>query len=364
MLYHLLAERLQEYFSPLRMFQAITFRAIYATVLAFLTSILLGPWMIRRLQELRLGQQVRREGLQSHLAKQGTPTMGGLLIIAAWLVNTLLWARLDNPLIWAAVFAALWYGIIGFIDDWQKIRQQRSLGLTARQKIALQVVGAAGIGYYLSVYGGGETLPATALVFPFLKGIHPALPTWGYVAFVVVVIVGSANAVNLTDGQDGLAITCVSFVGGTLAVLAYVTSHAVAAGYLGIPHMPMSGELTVFCTALVGAGLGFLWWNAYPADVFMGDTGSMALGGAIGAVALAIKQELLLPILGGIFVAEAVSVMLQVGYYRRSGKRLFRMAPLHHHFEKGGMPEPKVTVRFWIVAAVLMLVAISTLKVR
>ena len=365
MLHYLLAERLQEYFSPLRMFQAITFRAIYATVLAFLTSVLLGPWMIRKLQELRFGQQVRREGLESHLAKEGTPTMGGLLIVAAWIVNTLLWARLDNPLVGSAVFATLWFGIIGFLDDWTKIKQKRSLGLTVRQKIALQVVGAAGIGYYLSTYAGGETLAATALVFPFFKDIHPVLPVWAYVAFVVVVIVGSANAVNLSDGQDGLAITCVSFVGGTLAVLAYVTSHAVAARYLGIPHMPQTGELTVFCTALVGAGLGFLWWNAYPAEVFMGDTGSMALGGAMGAVAVAVKQELLLPILGGIFVAEALSVMLQVWHYRRTGgKRLFRMAPLHHHFEKGGIPEPKVTVRFWIVAAILMLVAISTLKVR
>lgn len=365
MLHYLLAERLQEYFTPLRMFEAITFRAIYATVLAFLTSILLGPWMIRRLQELRLGQQVRSEGLESHLSKQGTPTMGGLLIVVAWLVNSVLWSRMDNPLVWSAIFATLWFGVIGFLDDWTKIRQGRSLGLTVRQKIALQVVGAAGIGYYLATYGGGEQLAATALVFPFLKGVHPVLPVWAYVAFVVVVIVGSANAVNLTDGQDGLAITCVSFVAGTLAVLAYVTSHAVAAGYLGIPHMPQTGELTVFCTALVGAGLGFLWWNAYPAEVFMGDTGSMALGGAIGAVAVAVKQELLLPILGGIFVAEAVSVMLQVWHYRRTGgKRLFRMAPLHHHFEKGGIPEPKVTVRFWIVAAILMLVAISTLKVR
>jgi phospho-N-acetylmuramoyl-pentapeptide-transferase len=250
------------------------------------------------------------------------------------------------------------------LDDWTKIRQKRSLGLTVRQKIVLQVIGAAGIGYYLATYAGGESIASTALVFPFLKGIHPVLPVWAYVAFVVVVIVGSANAVNLSDGQDGLAITCVAFVGGTLAVLAYVTSHAVAARYLGIPHMPQTGELTVFCTALVGSGLGFLWWNAYPAELFMGDTGSMALGGAMGAVAVAVKQELLLPILGGIFVAEALSVMLQVWHYRRTGGRLFRMAPLHHHFEKGGIPEPKVTVRFWIVAAILMLVAISTLKVR
>ena len=249
--------------------------------------------------------------------------------------------------------------------SWAKIRKQRSLGLRARHKLVLQVIGAVGITLLLLRHTDNASVAPTTLVFPFFKFVQPTLPMWLYMAFAVVVIVGSANAVNLTDGQDGLAIMCATFVGGTLAILAYLTSHAVIAKYLDIPHIPNAGELTVYCGALVGAGLGFLWWNCYPAEVFMGDTGSMALGGAIGAVALATKQELLLVIIGGIFVANAVSVILQVAYFRRSGgKRLFRMAPLHHHYEKGGMPEPKVTVRFWIVAAILLLVAVTTLKLR
>lgn len=365
MLYFFLYEQLQPYFSPLRVFQYITFRATYATAVAFVLSLALGPWAIGKLQLLKFGQYVRREGLESHYKKEGTPTMGGLLIIGTWLGSVLLWADLTNPYIWMAVFAALWFGAIGFLDDWQKIKKKQSLGLTARQKLVLQFVGGAAIGVFLVWHGTGTNVPATRLVFPFFKEFQPVLPVWAYVPFVTLVIVGTANAVNFTDGQDGLAITTVTFVIGTLAILSYLVSHALIAKYLDIPHIRNTGELVVFCAALVGAGLGFLWWNAYPAQIFMGDTGSMALGGAIGTLAVAIKQELLLVIMGGIFVAEALSVILQVWHFKRTGgKRLFRMAPLHHHFEKGGIPEPKVTVRFWIIGAILLLVAVSTLKLR
>ncbi|GIX06144.1 MAG: phospho-N-acetylmuramoyl-pentapeptide-transferase [Candidatus Poribacteria bacterium] len=364
MLYHLLYEQLQPYFSPFRLFQQITFRAIYAAVLAFVLALVLGPRVIRWLQRLRFGQYVRREGLESHYKKEGTPTMGGVLILAAWLGSALLFVRWTNPLVWIAVGATIWFGLIGFLDDWQKIRKGRSLGLTGKQKLLLQFSGAAVIAWLLAHQETGNIAP-TALVFPFFKFLKPELPVWLYVPFVMVIIVGAANAVNFTDGQDGLAIVSANYVAGTFGVFAYLTSHALIADYLDIPHIPETGELTIFCTALVGAGLGFLWWNAYPAEVFMGDTGSMALGGAIGTVAVATKQELLLPIVGGIFVVETLSVILQVWYFRRTGgKRIFRMAPLHHHFEKGGIPEPKVTVRFWIVGFVLVLIALSTLKLR
>ena len=365
MLYYLLYEQLQPYFSPFRLFQQITFRAIYATVFAFVLSLLLGPWTIRQLQRVKFGQPVRRDGLESHYAKEGTPTMGGLLIMGTWLSSTLLWADLRNTLVLAAVLAALWFGAIGFLDDYLKIRRRNSVGLRGKRKLLLQFVGAGALATFFAFQETGSTISSTTLVFPFFKNLQPTLPVYLYIPFVMLVIVGSANAVNLTDGQDGLAITCATFVIGAFAVLAYLTSHIKIADYLDIPHIVQAGELVIYCTAFVGAGLGFLWWNSYPAQVFMGDTGSMALGGAIGTVAVATKQELLLPIVGGIFVAEAISVMLQVWYFRRTGgKRLFRMAPLHHHFEKGGMPEPKVTVRFWIVAVILLLVALSTLKLR
>ena len=360
MLYHLFYELLQEYFSPLRVFQYITFRSIYAAAGAFIVCVALGPWMIRKLAELKIGQPIRKDGLQEHLSKEGTPTMGGLLILAAWLASTLLFAQLDNPLVWAALFAAVWFGGIGLLDDASKIRKGRSLGLNGRQKIALQAVGGLAVGLFLALYG-----PGTQLAPPFFKQFQPELPIWLYVPFAAFVLTASANSVNLTDGQDGLAIGCVLPVAAVFAGLSYVAGHAVAAEYLDIVHIGGAGELVVYSMALTGACLGFLWWNAYPAKVFMGDTGSMALGGAVGTVALAIKQELLLPILGGIFVANALSVMLQVWHFRRTGgKRLFRMAPLHHHFEKGGSPEPKVTVQFWIVGIILALVAVSSLKIR
>ncbi|MBM3213938.1 phospho-N-acetylmuramoyl-pentapeptide-transferase [Candidatus Poribacteria bacterium] len=365
MLYFLLYEQLQPFVSAFRLFQYITFRAVYATILSFLLVLLLGPATIRWLQKLKFGQYIRREGPESHYSKQGTPTMGGLLIAGAWLASTVLWARLSNPFIHMALFAVVWFGTIGFLDDWSKIKKKQSLGLTGKAKLALQFVGAAVIAIYMTEVGSGTMSSPTTLAVPFFKTVHPELPVWIYVPFAMIAIVGSANAVNLTDGLDGLAITCSIFVVGTLAILAYLTSHLDVATYLAIPHNADSGELVIFGTALVGAGLGFLWWNCYPAQVFMGDTGSMAIGGAIGTMAVAIKQELLLVIMGGIFVAEAVSVIAQVLYFKRTGgKRLLRMSPLHHHFEKGGMPEPKVTVRFWIVAALLLLVAVSTLKLR
>jgi phospho-N-acetylmuramoyl-pentapeptide-transferase len=365
MFYYLFFEQLQPFFTPFRLFQYITFRAVYATVTAFIVCVVFGPWAIRQLQRLKFGQVIRREGPESHYSKQGTPTMGGLLILAGWLSSALLWSRLTNPFALAAVLATLWFGAVGFLDDLQKVRRNRSLGLTGKQKLALQFLGAAGIAVFMALYPARAEVASTALVMPFLKNVQPPLPVWAFVPFAMLVIVGSANAVNLTDGMDGLAITCSVFVVGTLAVFSYVTSHAGTAAYLGIRHLPEAGELVVFCTALVGAGLGFLWWNCYPAQVFMGDTGAMALGGAIGTVAVFVKQEMLLVIMGGIFVAETLSVMAQVWYFKRTGgKRLFRMTPLHHHFEKGGMPEPKVTVRFWIVAAILLLVAVSTLKLR
>lgn len=360
MLYHLFYELLREYFSPFRIFQYITFRSIYAAAVAFAVCVAAGPWMIRRLRKMKIGQKVREEGLQEHLAKEGTPTMGGLLILISWLAATLLFAQLTNPLVWVCLFSALWFGGIGILDDMSKIRKNQSLGLSGKQKIALQAVGGLAVGLYLAYNG-----PGTTLVPPFFKQFQPELPVWLYAILAAFVMTASANSVNLTDGQDGLAIGCVLPVTAVFAALSYVAGHAVAAQYLDIAHIEQAGELVVYAMALTGACLGFLWWNAYPAKVFMGDTGSMALGGAVGSVALCIKQELLLPILGGIFVANALSVILQVWHFRRTGgKRLFRMAPLHHHFEKGGAPEPKVTVQFWIVGIILALIAVSSLKIR
>ncbi|MDA1192562.1 MAG: phospho-N-acetylmuramoyl-pentapeptide-transferase [Candidatus Poribacteria bacterium] len=364
MLYYLLYEVLQPYFSPLRLFQFHTFRAAYATIIAFLICLIFGAWTIRKLQVLKFGQPIRRVGLESHFKKEGTPTMGGLLIMGAWLTATLLFADLSNPLVLLVMFAAIWFGALGLADDWLKVKRNNSDGLSPRWKLALQFLGSVAIGLFLAFHQSGADVAPTQLVFPFVKHWQPTLPVWLYVPWVVLVLIATTNSVNFTDGQDGLLITSSTFVVGTLAVLSYLVSHAVLADYLDIPHIREADELVIYCTALVGAGLGFLWWNAYPAEVFMGDVGSMSLGAAIGTVALATKQELLLVIMGGIFVVEGASVMLQVWYYKRTKKRLFRMAPIHHHFEKGGTPEPKVTVRFWIIGAILMLVALSTLKIR
>ncbi|HUX68534.1 MAG TPA: phospho-N-acetylmuramoyl-pentapeptide-transferase [Terriglobales bacterium] len=377
MLYWLFYRKLFPYYRPLRLFRFLTFRTAFAGLTALAIALVLGPWLIRRLQAFQIGQYIREDGPRSHHAKAGTPTMGGLLINIAILVPTLLWADLANPFIWIAILAVVAFGAIGLADDLAKVRRQRNLGLTSRQKLLAQVLAAVAIALIL-VWLNHAGRYSTRLVVPFFKAYRPNLafngllghPGWYLVAFlpfilfVVLVVVGSSNAVNLTDGLDGLAIGCTIISAGALTVLTYVSGHAVFATYLEIERMPQVGELTIFGGAMVGASIGFLWYNAHPAEIFMGDVGSLALGGAIGTVAVLIKQELLLPFLGGIFVIEALSVILQVGSYKLRGKRIFKMAPLHHHFEHLGWSESKVIIRFWIIAAVCALFALTTLKLR
>jgi phospho-N-acetylmuramoyl-pentapeptide-transferase len=342
-------------------------------------AMFIGPWVIQKLREFQIGQYVREDGPQSHLKKTGTPTMGGVLILIAILVPTVLWSDPANPYVWVAVFSTLAFGAIGFADDYIKVVQRRSLGLTFRQKIFFQALAAAMVAAMLV---GLEqfNIFSTRLTVPFIKAWRPDL-LWHwwpstlphlailafipFVLFVMFVLVGSSNAVNLTDGLDGLAIGCTIIAAGALAVLTYVSGHVVFADYLELQRMPLVGELTIFCGSMVGASIGFLWYNAHPAEVFMGDVGALGLGGAIGTVAIIIRQELLLPFIGGIFVLEALSVVLQVGSYKfRNKKRIFRMAPLHHHFEQLGWHESKVIVRFWIGALVFALFALTTLKLR
>ena len=340
----------------------ITFRTAAASLTALVISLVLGPWLIRRLREFQIGQVIRQEGPQSHLAKAGTPTMGGLLILVASLGPTLLWADLTNVYIWIAVLATAFFGAIGFVDDYLKITRRSSGGLTAKQKMGLQVVVALGVG--LSLMWLAETNQYnTRLIFPFFKQWIPDLGWW-YVPFAAFVLVGTSNAVNLTDGLDGLAISVFAIAATAYTALAYVTGHAVLAAYLLLVHFGPVGELTIFCGALVGASLGFLWYNAHPAEIFMGDVGSLALGGALGTVAILIKQELLLVFVGGIFVLEALSVMAQVASFKLTGKRVFKMAPLHHHFELSGWEEPKVIARFVILAIIFALFSLTTLKLR
>jgi len=358
MLFHLLFP-LHEAFSPFNVFRYITFRSAVAGVTAILLSFLVGPAMIRWLRNRQYGQQVRDDGPQTHLAKQGTPTMGGLLIVTAIVVPTLLWSDLSNGYVWVAVAATLGFGMIGLWDDALKLRHRNSKGLSARGKLAAQVLLAAAIGAALWWSGF-----STVLTVPFYKAGGPELG-WLFIPFTVLVLVGSSNAVNLTDGLDGLAIGLTGIVIGTFAILAYAAGNVVIARYLGTPAVAGSGELSVFALSGVGAALGFLWFNSHPAEVFMGDVGSMGLGGAIGTLAVITKQELLLVLAGGIFVAEAASVILQVGSYRyRGGKRIFRMAPLHHHFELAGWHESKVVIRFWILGILLALSTLATLKLR
>jgi len=359
MLYYLLYP-LHESIGVFNVFRYITVRSIGGAVTAFLIMLLLGPWFIRRLKQHQIGQVVRDDGPETHLAKRGVPTMGGVLILAAITISSLLWARLDNPLVWLLLFVALFFGMIGAIDDFRKIKKKSSDGLSAKGKLFLQVFGASVVGLFVMLYPGYDGL----LSVPFLKDIQPNL-SWFYVAFAIFVIVGSSNAVNLTDGLDGLAAGPVVISASVYLIFSYLAGHAILADYLQIPYVQGAGELAVFCGAMVGACLGFLWFNAYPAQIFMGDVGSLALGGALGAVAIIIKQEILLAIVGGIFVMEAISVILQVGYFKISnGKRIFLMAPFHHHFEKKGWHEPKVVVRFWIVSIILGLIAVATLKLR
>jgi phospho-N-acetylmuramoyl-pentapeptide-transferase len=377
MLYHLLYEQLHALLGPLRIFQYITVRTALASLTALLIGLALGPWFIRKLREFEIGQHIREDGPKSHQSKAGTPTMGGLLINVSIIIPTLLWANLNNLYIWLALAALTGFGAIGFIDDYAKMRNARNLGLTARGKIGWQVVITLGIGSVLAwLYLRNAYEPV--LVLPFFKQLRPSLVfesllanPWtmplafsGWFVLLFLVLVGASNAVNLTDGLDGLAIGLMVIAGGALTVLSYVAGHRELAGYLDIVFVSRAAELTVFCGALVGASLAFLWYNAHPAEIFMGDVGALALGGAMGTVAVLIKQEVLLLFVGGVFVAEALSVILQVGSYKLRGKRIFRMAPLHHHFEQIGWPESKVIARFWIAGLVWALVALSTLKLR
>jgi phospho-N-acetylmuramoyl-pentapeptide-transferase len=379
LLYWLLYEKLFPFFHPFRIFRYLTFRTAFATLTALLITLFIGPWVIEKLREFQIGQYVRDDGPQSHLKKSGTPTMGGVLIIIAIVLPTVLWSDPSNPFIWITVFATLAFGAIGFADDYIKVVQRRSLGLTARAKLLWQGLAGALVAAALVLLDQFKMF-STRLSVPFIKSWHPTLlwhwwpstishlALFAFVPFVIWVVlwlVGTSNAVNLTDGLDGLAIGCTIISAGALAVLTYVTGHVVFADYLELQRMPMVGELTVFCGSMVGAAIGFLWYNAHPAEIFMGDVGSLALGGAIGTVAIIIRQELLLPFIGGIFILEAVSVILQVGSYKlRNGKRIFKMAPLHHHFEQMGWSESKVIARFWIGALVFALFALTTLKLR
>lgn len=359
MLYHLLYP-LHTYFTVFNVFRYITFRTIYAILTAFMISFLLGPWFIRRLALLQVGQYVRADGPQTHLKKAGTPTMGGTLIIFSVASATLLWADLTNFFIWITLMVLIGFGLIGFADDYLMQVKKRSLGLTARGKLVLQTALALLTGLLVVMYPGFNT----QVTLPFFKTVSPDLGWW-YVPFTAFVIVGASNAVNLTDGLDGLAIGPVTIAAVSYMIFAYVAGNIKIADYLQIHYVAGSGEVTVFCGALIGAGLGFLWFNAYPAQVFMGDVGSLALGGSLGTVAVITKQEIVLALVGGLFVIEALSVIFQVGYFKMThGRRIFRMAPLHHHFELKGWPEPKVIVRFWIIAIALALFSMSTLKLR
>jgi phospho-N-acetylmuramoyl-pentapeptide-transferase len=361
MLYHL-AEYLMPSFSFLRVFQYLTLRAILAAITALLIALLVGPRMISYLALRQIGQSVRTDGPQSHLVKSGTPTMGGTLILVAISLATLLWADWRNQYVWVVLLVTLAHGFIGFYDDYLKLILKNSKGLAARWKYLGQSIVALAAGMWLAQIA--PNFAATALYVPFFKSIAIPLGSVGFVIVTYFVIVGSSNAVNLTDGLDGLAIMPSVMVAGALGVFAYVAGNAVFANYLFIPHVPGVGEVLIFCTSIFGAGLGFLWFNSYPAEVFMGDVGALALGAALGSVAVVIRQEIVLFIMGGVFVMETLSVILQVASFKLTGKRIFRMAPIHHHFELKGWAEPKVIVRFWIMTVVFVLAGLATLKVR
>ena len=364
MLFHLLQMRAFNDVPGMGLVPQITFRTAAASLTAFTLSIALGPWFIQRLRAFQIGQVVRQDGPASHKPKAGTPTMGGLLILTAVFVPTLLWANLANPFVWIAVLSTAAFGAIGFVDDYLKVTRHSHHGLFARYKLMSQAVVAVAVALVL-VWMASRNPPLynLRLIFPFCKNCVPDLG-WSYVLFAVIVLVNTTNAVNLTDGLDGLAISTFGVAAAAFTGLTYVVGHRVFADYLLILHFEGVGELTIFCGALVGASLGFLWWNAHPAEVFMGDVGSLALGGALGTVAILIKQELLLPIVGGVFVMEAASVMIQVASFKIRGKRVFRMAPIHHHFELIGWPEPKVIMRFVIIAIICALASLTTLKLR
>jgi len=383
MLYHFLYEFLYQHYSRnipqlriLNVFGYITFRTAMASLTALAIGLWLGPWLIARLQDFQIGQHIREEGPKSHQKKAGTPTMGGILIVISILIPTLLWTNLRSQFMWLAVISTVAFGAIGFADDYLKIRNRRNLGLTGRNKLGLQIVVSLAVGSFL-LYLMRHNLYSTKLTVPFFKAFTPDLiidrlmstPFFilafiPFLVFVSLVIVGSSNAVNLTDGLDGLAIGCTVIASAALTALTYVVGHERIATYLDIQYLSGVEEVTIFCGAIVGASLGFLWYNAHPAQVFMGDVGSLALGGAIGTVAVILKQELLLVFIGGVFVIEAMSVMIQVVSFKLRGKRVFRMSPIHHHFELGGWAESKVIIRFWIVALIFALFSLSTLKLR
>ena len=377
MLYWLLFERLYPLFSPFRVFGYTTFRTAFASLTALFLCIILGPWLIARLREFQIGQYIREEGPKSHQKKAGTPTMGGVLIIISIVVPTLLWADLQNPYVWIALFGLVSFGAIGFVDDYTKVRRMQNLGLTGRRKFLLQVLVGLIVGQALLVLHARNAY-STAINVPFFKQLKPQLlltafldNPWTYplafvffFAFVVFIIVGSSNAVNLTDGLDGLAIGLMIIASGAITVLTYISGHKRLSEYLDIAPLPGASELTIFCGAMTGASIGFLWYNAHPAEIFMGDVGSLSLGASMAVVAVLIKQEILLIFIGGVYVIEALSVILQVGSYKLRGKRIFKMAPIHHHFEALGWQESKIIARFWIAGLVMALFALTTLKLR
>jgi len=352
---------LVKYISFFHVFSYLTVRAIFALLTALIISMLMGQKVIDWLQKLQIGQVVRNDGPESHLTKKGTPTMGGILIVSSIMISVLLWAELSNPYVWVTLFVLGGFALVGFADDYLKVVRKNPRGLIARWKYFWQSVIALMVAFGLYIYG--KDTPVTALVVPFFKDVMPQLGLF-YIIFTYFVIVGSGNAVNLTDGLDGLAIMPTVFVAGGFAIVSWTTGNVNFAEYLNIPYIRYSGELMIVCMAIVGAGLGFLWFNTYPAMVFMGDVGSLALGGVLGIIAVLLRQEFLLVIMGGIFVIETLSVILQVGSFKLRGKRIFRMAPIHHHYELKGWPEPRVIVRFWIISLMLVLIGLVTLKLR
>ncbi|MBL1458035.1 MAG: phospho-N-acetylmuramoyl-pentapeptide-transferase [Methylophaga sp.] len=357
----ILSEYLSQYYTGFNVFQYLTLRAILGVMTALGIALIVGPTMIRHLSFRQIGQVVRNDGPESHISKTGTPTMGGSLILVAIAVSTLLWADLTNRYVWVVLLVTMLFGTIGFVDDYIKLVRQDPKGLLSRYKYFWQSV--VGLGAAIFLYMTVQTPAETQLIVPFFKEIIIPLGAW-YLLVVYLVIVGSSNAVNLTDGLDGLAIMPTVMVAAALGLFSYVAGHFEFANYLQIPHIPGAGELTVFCAAMVGAGLGFLWFNTYPAQVFMGDVGALALGAALGTVAVLVRQELVLLIMGGVFVIETLSVMIQVASYQLRGKRVFLMAPIHHHYELKGWPEPRIIVRFWIITVFLVLVGLATLKIR
>jgi phospho-N-acetylmuramoyl-pentapeptide-transferase len=378
MLYYLLYEQLYKHISPLRVFHYVTFRTAFASLTALFLCVALGPWLIARLRQFQIGQYIREEGPKSHQKKAGTPTMGGVLIIISIVIPTLLWADLRYPYVWVAIAALLGYGWIGFLDDYAKVTRRRNLGLTARRKLAYQFLMGFAFAAILLVMRAYSEFDTTMNV-PFMKQFRPSLLMeslmknhWTYLLgvapfciIVALIVVFASNAVNLTDGLDGLAIGLMVIASGALTALAYAGGHLQLADYLQLARNPHTSELTIFCGSMTGASLGFLWYNAHPAEIFMGDVGSLGLGGAMAVVAVLIKQEVLLVFIGGVFILEAISVILQVGSYKlRNGKRIFKMAPLHHHFEALGWTESKIIVRFWIAGLVLALFALTSLKLR